>query len=359
MRILVTGAAGFIGYHVVNKLADKFTKKQKKNKNKEYEIVGLDSINSYYDPELKVARLRQLGFSGKKFLGNKKYNSKKCNFLSFYKTSLEDQFTLERIFRNKKFDVVCHLAAQAGVRYSMENPNAYVQSNIVGFQNILEACRKYKVNHLVYASSSSVYGNSDQIPFSVQQNVDHPVSVYAASKKSNELWAHVYSHLYKLKTTGLRFFTVYGPWGRPDMAYFSFTQKILAGHPIQVFNHGNLSRDFTYIDDIVSGILKVIQKKKKNRDLYKVYNIGNTQPVNLLEFIRILEKDLGLEAKKQWLDMQPGDVERTWADVEDIAADYKYKPKISLAQGIRRFVKWYISYYNIDSSQYISKTMVK
>ena len=262
--------------------------------------------------------------------------------------NLEDQVQIDHLFQEEKFDVVCNLAAQAGVRYSIENPQAYIQSNIVGFANILEACRHNKIQHLLYASSSSVYGKSTKMPLSVNDRVDNPVSLYAATKKSNELMAYTYSHLYGISTTGLRFFTVYGPWGRPDMAYFSFTKNILEGKPIKVFNHGNLYRDFTYIDDIVDGIIKIISQNQKsrikNQELYKLYNIGNSTPVKLLDFIETIEKVLGKEAIKEYTDMQPGDVYKTFADVSDLKKDFGYSPDTPLEKGIGEFVKWYISY---------------
>lgn len=333
MHILVTGAAGFIGYHLCNKLLE--------NGNT---VIGLDNLNDYYDISLKEARLSRL--------------YKNPNF-HFSKTSLENQIEVEHIFAYECFDTVINLAAQAGVRYSLQNPHAYIQSNIVGFANILEGCRQCDVKHLIYASSSSVYGANTNIPFSVHQNVDHPVSLYAATKKSNELMAHTYSSLYGLPTTGLRFFTVYGPWGRPDMAYFSFTKAIQTGCTIDVYNHGKMKRDFTYIDDIVEGIVRVLNSIPKpnsswNHDVpdpstsyapYRIYNIGNNNPVELMNFIKTIECCLGKTAKINLLPIQAGDVPITFANVDDLFYDTGFKPSISIETGIRRFVDWYLEYY--------------
>ncbi len=335
-KILVTGAAGFIGSHLCNRLlADG------------REVIGLDNLNDYYDVNLKKARLSPL--------------QEQKNF-SFIKCSLEDKSEIEDLFKNNKFDAVVNLAAQAGVRYSLTNPDSYIQSNIVGFLNILEACRHHGVGHLVYASSSSVYGANTKMPFSVEDNVDHPVSLYAASKKSNELMAHTYSHLYGLPTTGLRFFTVYGPWGRPDMALFLFTKAILAGEPIDVFNHGKMRRDFTYIDDIVEGVYRTtLNIAKPNADWsgdnpdpstskapYRIYNIGNNNPVELMEMITTLEKTLGKEAKKNLMDIQPGDVPATYANVDALTRDVGFKPETPISVGIERFVKWYKEFYSVS-----------
>ena len=336
MKILITGAAGFIGYHLSEKLL--------KN---DYQIIGIDNLNDYYDPRLKQSRLEILG----------KYN----NF-NFHKVDLKDKAEVDNIFETYQPTHVINLAAQAGVRYSIENPYAYVDSNLTGFMNILEACRNYPVEHLLYASSSSVYGGNKVAPFSTNHNVDHPVSLYAATKKSNELMAHTYSHLYGIPTTGLRFFTVYGPYGRPDMAYFSFTKDILAGKPIKVFNHGKMERDFTYIDDIVEGIVKLIDKvpvankewDESKDDLstsfapYKIYNIGNNNPVPLMRFINALESALGKEAEKIYMDMQPGDVLRTYADVSDLERDINFKPSTSIEDGLKKFVEWYEDYYKVE-----------
>jgi UDP-glucuronate 4-epimerase len=334
--ILITGAAGFIGFHLSKKLLDH-----------SYQIIGIDNLNDYYDPSLKQSRLEILG----------KYN----NF-NFHKVDLKDKVEVDNIFETYQPTHVINLAAQAGVRYSIENPYAYVDSNLTGFMNILEACRNYPVEHLLYASSSSVYGGNKVAPFSTNHNVDHPVSLYAATKKSNELMAHTYSHLYGIPTTGLRFFTVYGPYGRPDMAYFSFTKDILADKPIKVFNHGKMERDFTYIDDIVEGIVKLIDKAPAaNKDWdeskddlstsfapYKIYNIGNNNPVQLMRFINALESALGKEAEKVYMDMQPGDVLRTYADVSDLERDINFKPSTSIEDGLKKFVEWYEEYYRVE-----------
>jgi len=336
MKILITGAAGFIGFHLSKKLLDD-----------SYQIIGIDNLNDYYDPSLKQSRLEILG----------KYN----NF-NFHKVDLKDKAAVDNIFETYQPTHVINLAAQAGVRYSIENPYAYVDSNLIGFMNILEACRNYPVEHLLYASSSSVYGGNKVAPFSTNHNVDHPVSLYAATKKSNELMAHTYSHLYGIPTTGLRFFTVYGPYGRPDMAYFSFTKDILADKPIKVFNHGKMERDFTYIDDIVEGIVKLIDKiptankewDESKDDLstsfapYKIYNIGNNNPVQLMRFINALESAIGKEAEKIYMDMQPGDVLRTYADVSDLERDINFKPSTSIEDGLKKFVDWYKEYYNVE-----------
>lgn len=342
MKILVTGAAGFIGYHLTNSLLKEG-----------FEVVGIDNINNYYSTDLKFARLKEAGISEEAINWHQKVVSSKNPGYAFYRINLEDRDEMNRLFETEKFDLVCNLAAQAGVRYSIENPHAYIQSNIVGFANILEACRHNNIKHLVYASSSSVYGNNKKMPLSTSDFVDNPISLYAATKKSNELMAHTYSHLYGFPTTGLRFFTVYGPWGRPDMAYFLFTKNILSGKSIKVFNQGDLYRDFTYIDDIVEGIVKILKRPPlappKGEDTescpYKVYNIGNSSPVKLMDFIDTIEKALGQEAKKEFHDMQPGDVYKTFADVSDLEKDFDYAPNTSLEKGIEEFVKWYNSYY--------------
>ncbi|MCK0159329.1 NAD-dependent epimerase [Muricauda sp. F6463D] len=341
MKILVTGAAGFIGFHVSKKLIDLG-----------HNVIGLDNINDYYDTNLKYARLDVLGIdkedaSKDRLLTQSSKNPK----FHFVRMDLTDRDNLSELFKRERFDIVCNLAAQAGVRYSLENPEAYVDSNIVGFLNILEGCRHNNVKHLVYASSSSVYGLNKKIPFETTDSVDHPVSLYAASKKSNELMAHTYSHLYGFSTTGLRFFTVYGPWGRPDMALFLFTKAILNGEPIKVFNHGALERDFTYIDDITEGIVRIIEKdsseRKKNKELYKLYNIGNNKSVKLLDFIQQIESSLDLKAIRNNLPMQPGDVERTWANVDELIKDYDYRPNTPIDEGIDKFVTWYKEFYNV------------
>jgi UDP-glucuronate 4-epimerase len=320
---LVTGAAGFIGMHLSKKLLEFGCK-----------VIGYDNLNDYYDVNLKHRRLDILN----------KYE----NF-TFHKADLIDKNYLEKLFDENEINIVINLAAQAGVRYSIENPDAYIQSNIVGFFNILEMCRHHQVDHLLYASSSSVYGANKKIPFSTEDRVDNPVSLYAATKKSNELMAHTYSHLYKIPTTGLRFFTVYGPYGRPDMAYFSFTKAIIEGKPIKVFNNGDMYRDFTYIDDIIDGVIKLIENSSalNNKELpYKIYNIGNNKPVKLLDFIQAIEHALGKEAIKEFYPMQPGDVYQTYADVTDLMNDVGFKPDTPIDVGIRMFVDWYKNYYN-------------
>ncbi|MEP0133055.1 MAG: NAD-dependent epimerase [Eudoraea sp.] len=340
MKILVTGAAGFIGFFVSKKLLDKG-----------HTVVGIDNINDYYDVQLKYDRLAQLGIDRNKAEAyNSGANSSSEPEFSFIRLNLEDREALPSLFKSEKFDVVCNLAAQAGVRYSLENPEAYIDSNIVGFLNILECCRHYKIKHLVYASSSSVYGLNTKIPFETTDNVDHPISLYAATKKSNELMAHTYSHLHKFPTTGLRFFTVYGPWGRPDMAMFLFTDAIVKGEAIKVFNQGKMERDFTFIDDITEGVVRVIEGSIENRialnKLYKVYNIGNNSAVKLLDFIAAIEKSLGKVALKEMLPMQPGDVTRTWANVDDLIEDYNYSPSTPIEKGVQNFVNWYLNFYS-------------
>ena len=336
MKILVTGAAGFIGYHLCEALI-------KKN----IEVVGLDNINDYYDVNLKYARLAKLGISREEaetfnsICQSKTHGDK----LTFVRMNLEDREALPNLFKSEKFQIVCNLAAQAGVRYSLENPETYIDSNIVGFLNLLESCRHNGIEHLVYASSSSVYGLNEKIPFSTNDNVDHPISLYAASKKSNELMAHTYSHLYGFATTGLRFFTVYGPWGRPDMALFLFTEAILNNTPIKVFNHGKMERDFTYVDDIVEGVVRVLANSVDKRASYKIYNIGNNNSVKLGDFIECIEKHTGKKAIKEMLPMQPGDVYRTWANVDSLIQDYDYHPETPLLEGVKEFVYWYQDYY--------------
>lgn len=352
-RVLVTGAAGFIGFHLSKRLLDEGST-----------VVGIDNLNAYYDVNLKKARLAIL----------KKYD----NF-TFHKIDIAKRTAVESLFAGSlkkkgfpithrpspiasSFDTVVHLAAQAGVRYSITNPYAYIESNIAGFINILEGCRHHKVKHLVYASSSSVYGANTKMPFSIHHNIDHPVSLYAATKKANELMAHTYSSLYKLPTTGLRFFTVYGPWGRPDMALFLFTRAILEGKPIDVFNYGKMQRDFTYIDDIIEGVVRVMKKTPKPNPSwsgdapdpgtsyapYKVYNIGNNNPVELMTFIETIEKCLGKKAKKKLLPLQAGDVPATYADVDDLMNDVGFKPATPIEEGVGRFVEWYQKYYQVQ-----------
>lgn len=349
MRVLVTGAAGFIGYHLVKRLVN------------ECEVcVGIDNLNDYYDPTLKLARLASIGVEGD-FGSSKEQHSLLLKNFSFSRIDLEDEESLNELFKKYRFTHVINLAAQAGVRYSIENPMTYAKSNLVGFLNILECCRHHEVEHLSYASSSSVYGMNTQMPFSTSDNVDHPISLYAATKKSNELMAHTYSHLYGLPTTGVRFFTVYGPWGRPDMAYFLFTKAILKGEPIKVFNNGEMSRDFTYIDDIVEGLVRINRNPATSDSQwtsenpnpssssapFKIYNLGNNGPVNLLEFVETIEKSLEVEAKKNFMPMQPGDVTATYADVQDLIDNLGYKPETSLEYGVGEFVKWYKEFYKV------------
>ena len=336
MKILVTGAAGFIGYHLCEKLLLLG-----------HTVVGIDNINGYYDINLKMSRLNELGIFDvfeHKVSVSKKYGDK----FHFIKLNLEDRIQLPLLFKEYQFDSVCNLAAQAGVRYSIEDPMVYVESNIVGFIILLECMRYHNVEKLVYASSSSVYGNSKSIPFNTNDKVDEPISLYAASKKTNELMAYTYSHLFNIQSIGLRFFTVYGPWGRPDMAMFLFTDAILNNKPIQVFNNGELYRDFTYIDDIIDGIILVLTDKTKNIPLYSLYNIGNSKPIKLLDFITEIEKCTERIAKKEYLSMQPGDVEKTWADVTSLKKDFGYNPKTEIKEGIQNFIKWYKRYYKID-----------
>ncbi|GGX07745.1 NAD-dependent epimerase/dehydratase family protein [Aquimarina muelleri] len=337
MKILVTGAAGFIGFHTVKKLLLLG-----------HEVLGFDNINNYYDTSLKYDRLDEVGITRKKVIDNEYVNSSTHKAFRFIKMDLTQKAAIMDLFRYERFDTVIHLAAQAGVRYSIENPDAYIKSNIDGFFNILEACRHYPVKHLTYASSSSVYGNNKTIPFSVEHNVDKPISLYAATKKSNELMAHTYSHLFKIPTTGLRFFTVYGPWGRPDMAPSLFTDAIINNKPLHIFNNGDMQRDFTYIDDIVEGILKVNKNppKPKSPEIapYLLHNIGNSNPVKLMDFINCIEKNAGAVAKKIFLPMQPGDVSKTYADISSIATAVGYTPKTNIETGVKHFVNWYISY---------------
>lgn len=347
-KVLITGAAGFIGYHSVKKFL-----------NEGYKVVGLDNINDYYDINLKYARLAKCGISDQAKKWHKMIQSDTYADYRFIRMNLEDRNEIFSLFENEQFDKVINLAAQAGVRYSIENPFAYIESNIVGFINILEGCRHQNVKHLVYASSSSVYGNNTKMPLSTSDSVDHPISLYAATKKSNELMAHTYSHLYGVSTTGLRFFTVYGPWGRPDMALFLFTKAILNDEPIKVFNNGKMVRDFTYIDDITEGVLRVTKnipepvkdsKRKQNVSYsktapYKVYNIGNSSPVRLVDYISAIEKSLEKVAEKIYTGMQPGDVPRTEADVSDLVENISYKPETPIQSGIDEFIDWYINYY--------------
>ena len=353
MKYLVTGTAGFIGYHVVRKLMEQGQ-----------EVIGADNINHYYEPELKYARLAQCGITRDEADTGELTVSKTYPSYRFIKCSLEQKVELFRIFEQERPDIVIHLAAQAGVRYSLQHPEAYIESNVEGFLNILEGCRAFPVRHLVFASSSSVYGLNKAMPFSEHHSVDHPVSLYAATKKANELMAHSYSHLFGIPSTGLRFFTVYGPWGRPDMALFIFTRSILKGEPLEVFNKGEMARDFTYIDDITEGILRVAAMPPAGRSdwdpehpdpafstaPYRIFNIGNNRPVRLLDFIHALEKELGRKATLQYKPMQPGDVPGTWADVSDLEAVTGYKPRTSVEEGVHRFVQWYLAYYEKGST---------
>lgn len=334
MTILVTGAAGFIGYHLSKSLL-------KAN----HRVIGVDSINDYYSVDLKYARLKDLGVAEvDASIDGLECSSELYPNFSFVKVDLADNTAVEKLFTRTTFDKVCHLAAQAGVRYSIENPSVYIQSNLVAFGNLLEAVRHHKIDHFIYASSSSVYGETQEVPFKVDQRVDHPISLYAATKKANELMAHTYSHLYTINTTGLRFFTVYGPWGRPDMAYYLFTKAILKGEPIKVFNQGEMRRDFTYIDDIVEGVQRIIEQPIGNRDAYKIYNIGNHKTETLMDFISTLEQHLGKIAVKEYLPMQPGDISQTYADVSALQQDYGYAPNTSIEEGLKRFAKWYLEY---------------
>ena len=355
--ILVTGSAGFIGSNLVKRLFKEMT---------EGTIIGLDNLNNYYDVSLKEYRLKELDTYYSQLTNSPQTLNSQPSTLNyqFVRGSIADKELVNELFSANKFDIVVNLAAQAGVRYSIENPDAYIESNIIGFYNILEACRHFPVQHLVYASSSSVYGGNTKVPFSTDDNVDHPVSLYAATKKSNELFAHCYSKLYDIPTTGLRFFTVYGPAGRPDMAYFGFTNKLLKGETIQIYNYGNCRRDFTYVDDIVEGIVRVMKKapeRKTGADglpipAYAIYNIGGGQPENLLDFVQtlqeelvragVLPKDYDFEAHKQLVPMQPGDVPTTYADATALERDFGFTPKITLREGLRKFAEWYKSYYN-------------
>ncbi len=355
MKILVTGTAGFIGSHLAQKLVERGD-----------EVIGLDCINDYYDVNVKYGRLQRAGIietleEGKDIAYNRVLTSHDNDRYKFIKLNLEDKEQMMKLFEAEQFDAVCNLAAQAGVRYSLINPDAYIDSNIVGFINILEACRHHGVKNLSYASSSSVYGLNEKLPFSTEDSVDHPISLYAASKKSNELMAHTYSHLYGISTTGLRFFTVYGPWGRPDMALFLFVKAALEGEAIDVFNNGEMLRDFTYIDDIVEGVIRVIDnpaqsdptwngidgKKSRSSAPYKIYNIGNNNPVKLMDFITAIENKLGKTIKKNMMPIQPGDVPATFADVNDLVEDLNYQPATPIQEGIDNFVDWYLEFFKV------------
>jgi len=335
MKILVTGTAGFIGFHLAKKLLERGD-----------EVIGIDNINDYYDVNLKYGRLKELGIDPAKIEENLPVTSSIFPKHTFIKLDLADKYQMEALFKREKFDAVCNLAAQAGVRYSLENPHAYIESNIQGFMNILEGCRQNGIRNLSYASSSSVYGLNKEQPFKTTDQVDRPISIYAATKKSNELMAHTYSHLFGISTTGLRFFTVYGPWGRPDMAPMLFADAILHDRAIKVFNQGDMSRDFTYIDDIVDGCIKVIDNSNA-KDLYQIYNIGNNAPVQLMDFIKALENSLGKEAKKEYLPMQPGDVKSTYADVSGLIDHFGYKPDTSIQDGVDKFAQWYRMFYHL------------
>lgn len=327
-KILITGVLGFIGYN----LAERLTKEGN-------QVVGIDNINNYYDVRLKYAKLPLLGICNKSIWDNVIYESKTNSNFKFAKTDITDRYQIEKLFISQEFDIVINLAAQAGVQYSLINPHTYIDNNITGFINVIESCNKFNIKHFIYASSSSVYGDREDVPFKETDNVDHPISLYAATKKSNELLAYTYSHLYNLQTTGLRFFTVYGPWGRPDMAPDIFVTKIMNGEKIQVFNEGDMERDFTYIDDIIEGIRRIIVSGD-NKYRYKVYNLGNSNPVNLMDFIREIEKVLVKEAIIEYLPVRSGDVRRTFADMNQLEKDFNYKPCTDLATGIERFVKW-------------------
>jgi len=355
MKILITGTAGFIGSHLAKRLIERGD-----------EVVGLDCINDYYDINVKYGRLERSGIidsleAGESIEYNKLLTSSNNPNYKFIKLNMEDKDNLMKLFSEHKFDAVCNLAAQAGVRYSLTNPNAYIDSNIVGFMNILEACRHHGVTNLSYASSSSVYGLNEGLPFSTEDNVDHPISLYAASKKSNELMAHTYSHLFGISTTGLRFFTVYGPWGRPDMALFLFVKAALEGKSIDVFNNGDMLRDFTYVDDIIEGVVRVIDNPAKKDESwngrdgrvstssapYKIYNIGNNNPVKLMDFITAIENKLGKKIEKNMLPLQAGDVPATYADVTDLVEDLEYKPQTPIQEGIDNFVDWYLEFFEV------------
>lgn len=348
MKILVTGAAGFIGYHIARRLLERGD-----------DVVGLDNINDYYNVRLKYSRLAETGIEENDIRAGIPILSSKYPLYRFIKQDLKDHVFLSRLFKNEKFESVCHLAAQAGVRYSLENPYSYAESNLVGFINVIEACRLHRIKHLVYASSSSVYGLNQSMPFSVQSDTDHPVSLYGATKKSNEIIAHSFSYLFGLPATGLRFFTVYGPWGRPDMACFIFTKAILESNPIKIYNHGDMKRDFTYIDDIVESVVRVIDRpplvalhsagattNSLSQEVpFKIYNIGNGSPVKLLEFIEAIEAALGRKAIKQMLPMQPGDLRETWADTTELENDFNYRPATPFQVGVNSFIEWYLSFY--------------
>ncbi|MEO6550714.1 MAG: NAD-dependent epimerase/dehydratase family protein [Ferruginibacter sp.] len=332
MKILITGTAGFIGMHLAIRLAAEG-----------HEVTGLDNINSYYDANLKYARLAEQGIKKEDILYNKLLTG--ANNIKFIEIDLQDAGNLNALFATQHFEIVINLAAQAGVRYSITNPKDYINSNIIGFYNILEASRNFPIKHLLYASSSSVYGNAVKFPFLEEDNTDAPISFYAATKKSNEVMAHTYSHLYSIKTTGLRFFTVYGPWGRPDMAMFMFTENILNDKPIKVFNNGDLYRDFTYVDDIISGVTSIVNGSGHQKEMFQLFNIGNSKPVKLLDFIYAIEEATGVKAKLDFQPMQEGDVQMTYADTDKLMKQYNYKPNTDLKTGVAKFVAWYKGFY--------------
>lgn len=340
MKVLITGVAGFIGFHICRKLLLE-----------NYTVVGIDNINAYYDPQLKYARLRELGIdlpeNAEESVEN--YYENSAANLRFYKLNIADKKSILELFASEGFDIVCHMAAQAGVRYSLEAPDEYIKSNIHGFHSILEGCRTHPVEHLIYASSSSVYGSNTSIPFREEDQVDTPISLYAATKKSNELMAHTYSHLFNIPSTGLRFFTVYGPWGRPDMALFLFTEAMLKNKPIKVYNYGKMERDFTYINDVVQTVFLIVREgftvKPDQKVPYNIYNLGKGNPNALMDFISEIELKLGKESQKEFEALQPGDVVKTWADIRSIVQDYKYQPVTSIKAGVSNFIDWYMKFY--------------
>ncbi len=358
MKILITGAAGFIGFHLAKRLV----------KEGYYQVIGLDNINDYYSIDLKYDRLAELGIIKEKIADGEMTQSQSCKNFQFIKTDLENRAAMMELFNEQKFDAVINLAAQAGVRYSLKDPYRYIESNIKGFLNILEGARQNPIKHLIYASSSSVYGANTNTPFSTDDNVDHPMSLYAASKKSNELMAHTYSNLFDIPTTGLRFFTVYGPWGRPDMALFLFAKAMLNDEPIKVFNYGKMERDFTYIDDIIEGIIRLIPKipspdvtwsgnqpdPSTSFAPYRIFNIGSNNPVKLMDFIQEIEKQLGIQAQKKMLRMQPGDAPKTWAYVEDLYRYTGFRPQVGIEEGIENFIQWFKTYYSADQGQKVN-----